>query len=336
MFRHTRLKLTAWYLLIIMIVSLIFSTVIYIDVNRELTRFERFQTLRQDRMQSDFGTVIGDPISAAVDSELISEARGRLITSLVLLNVCILAGSSVAGYFLAGRTLTPIKTMLDDQARFIGDASHELKTPLTSLRSEIEVYLRSRKQTKKEADAILTSNLEEVIRLTQLTDSFMQLASYEKRNAQNIPMSTINLRDFMENTIKKVQPFAQKKKISIKSSVDAIAFMADESSLSQLFVILLDNAIKYSKNGKKIKITSELGEQLIVHVRDEGIGMDSASQKHIFDRFYRADKSRTSNSASGYGLGLSIAKAIAELHGGNITVKSVIGKGSQFSVILPV
>ena len=141
MFHSTRLKLTAWYLLLIMLISFIFSVVIFVDVNRELVRFEHYQELRQTRIREQFGEEQVPAETNPFDEQLVYEARSRLIASLIVLNICILAGAGVAGYFLAGRTLDPIKRAVEDQARFIGDASHELKTPIFNIQGYILTLL---------------------------------------------------------------------------------------------------------------------------------------------------------------------------------------------------
>ena len=137
MFERTRVRLTAWYLLIIMAISLLFSMVIYSMVNADFVRFERMQV----RMQEDIeqGLIPAPPRYHGIDLEDIKEARIRLITTLGFVNLAIIVVAGGAGYFLAGRTLKPIKESMDEQRRFISDSSHELRTPLTSLRSEIEV-----------------------------------------------------------------------------------------------------------------------------------------------------------------------------------------------------
>lgn len=335
MFRNTRLKLTGWYLLMIMLISIFFSIVIYANVDRELVNFESYTETKRERILSNFGSSALDPISTAVDSELISEARGRLITNLAILNAVILVGSTIAGYFLAGRTLQPIKEMLDRQSRFIGDAAHELKTPLTSLRSEIEVYMLSKKQTKSEADAILKSNLEEVIRLQNLSDSFMQLTSFEHKELLNIPLVRTKLHPLVENAIRKIEPQAKERNIKIKCNVKNATIFADEKSLIQLFIILIDNAVKYSPSRSKVTVSTKISENVLIMVKDEGIGIKEGEISHIFDRFYRADESRSSTDIKGHGLGLSIAQEIARLHNGVISVTSKPSQGSVFTVALP-
>jgi signal transduction histidine kinase len=140
MFHSARIKLTAWYFLIIMLISVSFSVGIYRVTTVELNRIERMQRLRverEDRLLMPSNEVTPRP--PILDPELIAETKNRFKIILFLINLGILAVSTGGGYFLAGRTLRPIKEMLDEQSRFITDASHELRTPLTSLKTEIEV-----------------------------------------------------------------------------------------------------------------------------------------------------------------------------------------------------
>src|SRR5690349_4348223 len=142
MFENARLKLTAWYLVIIMAISLMFSCVIYTSINTEFQRFERIQLRIHEDIQEGFP--IPPPRFGRPDPEMIEESRKRVVLILAVINVSILFLSGIAGYFLAGRTLKPIKKMVEEQRRFVTDASHELRTPLTALRSEIEVGLRNK------------------------------------------------------------------------------------------------------------------------------------------------------------------------------------------------
>ncbi len=332
MFHSTRLKLTAWYLLLIMLISFIFSVVIFVDVNRELVRFEHYQELRQTRIREQFGDEQMPAETNPFDEQLVYEARNRLIASLIVLNICILAGAGVAGYFLAGRTLDPIKRAVEDQARFIGDASHELKTPLTTLRSEIEVYLMGKRRKLAESDAILKSNLEEVIRLQGLTDNLMRLATLE---SPEISFEKIELVNVLNSAIKSVQAVAREKNIAIQNKSTKLNVVGNSKSLTQLFTILLDNAIKYSGSNTKITIRSSgYGGVATIKVLDQGIGIAESELEKIFDRFYRVDKSRNSSEVSGYGLGLSIAREIVAMHSGAISCVSS-KKGSTFIVELP-
>lgn len=332
MFKKARLKLTAWYLLIIMVISISFSIAIYRVLTNEITRIERIQKLRQEHLiPSPLPTELRER-TFRFDPELVEETDNRLKLILLLINLGVLGFSSFAGYFLAGKTLKPLKDMVDEQNRFVTDASHELRTPLTSLKTSIEVNLRNKSLDLPAARKLLNSNLEDVNNLQSLSDSLIKLSQYEK-NTVDYVVGKIYLTQVIKDSIKKVDKLAKHKKIKILINIKDDSVIGDKKSLSELFVILLDNAIKYSPNNSKINISSRsMDGQILVEVADQGTGVSEEDINHLFDRFYRVSKSRTKNQIPGYGLGLSIAKKIVERHDGTITVKSEIGKGSVFSV----
>lgn len=338
MFRSVRLKLTAWYLLIIMFISMSFSLVLYRVVTGEFERFERMQRFRIERR---FNTQNLPPnfmhrFPLPVDPELIREIKQRLAFMLMLINGGILLAAGGLGYFLAGRTLAPIKEMVDEQSRFISDASHELRTPLTSLKTAMEVTLRDKKLSLSQAKKIISENVREVNKLQSLSDQLLRLAQYEKPNG-NLAFEKISLSIIIEEAIRKINPLARQKNISIKKKFENIEIKGNKDSLIDLFVILLDNAIKYSNRESDVEVKAEKTDRFVlVSVKDRGVGIDEKDLPHIFDRFYRADSARQRVGEGGYGLGLSIAKRIIELHYGTISVESKLGKGSKFSVNLPI
>jgi two-component system, OmpR family, sensor histidine kinase CiaH len=342
MFRSARVKLTLWYSLIIMIISLAFSVVIFRVLTSELDRVERMQRIRiEGRVPS--GPPMMMPLDnksivtrfVIIDPELVEETKSRLISTLAFINVGILLAAGTTGYFLAGKTLKPIQVMMDEQSRFITDASHELRTPLTALKSEIEVTLRDKALTLAEAKDVIASNLEEVNRLQSLTDGLITLTRYPQTN-HVAPLSQLPINEPISLAIKKITPLARQKSITIQSKVGKQSVIGDVDSLTELFVIFLDNAIKYS--GEKTEIVVNTKQQkgfVFVSISDQGQGIATEDIPHIFDRFFRADSSRTSQTAHGYGLGLSIAKQILDRHQATILVKSTVGKGSTFTLKFP-
>lgn len=321
MFKEARIKLTAWYLAIIMMISLSFSVVIYVGVNRELTRFNDVQRLREQRAVqiNTFLRVNGLPVPPeiqSVGSETIEAARLRIISILGLINLSILVLAGAGGYFLAGQTLEPISKMVDEQKEFVSNASHELRTPLTSLRTETEVALRDKKLNLSEARQLLASNLEETNKMQKLSNYLLELNRYE--SGRELPMSKVDLKEIALKAIGKKKVNADLKKSFVNGN---------EDSLVELVTILLDNAFKYGR-GKEIKVTIK---NSMIEIEDHGVGITKEDLPHIFDRFYRSDKSRGTD---GYGLGLSIAKSIVDLHHGTISVESKPGKGSTFRVTL--
>lgn len=331
MFQKARLKLTAWYLLIIMLISISFSVAIYGVIAQELNRVEKVQRLRQARLFP-----VGQRVPRSViDPEVLKESENRLGVILILINLVILGVAGGAGYFLAGRTLKPIKNMVDEQSRFITDASHELRTPLTSLKSEIEVNLRDEDLNLAQARKLLESNLEEVNNLQYLSDNLIKLTRYQKGSRESF--EEVNLSEIAEEAIKKIANLAKGENITIKEQIKNLVVQGNKQSLTELFVIILDNAIKYSPKGKIIILSSKKTDgSAEISFKDQGMGIDEKDIPYLFNRFFRADKSRTKYEVGGYGLGLSIAKQIVEKHGGSVGVLSQPGKGTTFTVHLPI
>jgi signal transduction histidine kinase len=326
MFRKARVKLTVWYLAIIMAISLSFSCVIYIDVNRELAHIQDFQRTRIEGIVRGFPAPV--EVSTGPDIEAIAESRARIILILGLINLSILVLSGLGGYFLAGLTLDPIKKMVDDQKEFVGNASHELRTPLTSLTTEIEVALRDKKITLSSAKELLASNLEEVKKMNNLSNYLLKLNKFENGNYQ-AEFKQVDISNIVLDAIDKMAPLAAMSKVKIIENLQSAKIRGNEESLTELAIILLDNAIKYSKKGGKIEVKVYHSS---LEITDHGIGISKDDLPHIFDRFYRVDSSRSKEKTDGYGLGLSIAKSIVDLHGARIKVESKMGKGSVFTV----
>jgi signal transduction histidine kinase len=351
MFHSARLKLTAWYLLIIMLVSGLFSIMIFTAINRELTRMEQSQAHREEVAVKRFNQFFmkvrtqGEQQGVALpdfprppvfmDPESIKELRWRIGLALGGINVGILLVAGAAGYFLAGRTLKPIQEMVDEQKRFIADASHELRTPLTSLRTEIEVNLRNKNLTFERSKRLLESNLEEVISLQNLSNNLLTLTQYH-RPYRLTDLSNVSLKEIIDDSIKRVRMLAEEKQITITKKGKNISFLTDKSSLTELLVILLDNAIKYSEPQSSVSISVNQNDGLLsITVKDTGQGIEKKDIPYIFDRFYQADATRSKHK-TGYGLGLSIAQIIVQSHQGSISVASEIGKGTTFIVRLPI
>lgn len=330
MFQKARIKLTAWYLIIIMLISILFSLAIYKGLNFELTRIERAQRLRQE-----FPHRSRVPFSR-LDPEVLAETRKRISLSLIAINLIILGVSGGCGYFLAARTLKPIKEMIEEQNRFITDASHELRTPLTALKTATEVGLRDKNLNLAEAKDLLRENLDEINRLQALSGSLLRLAQFESVNGKAV-FTDINLSEVFEEAEKRVSHFSKSKKIKLSFSKGNYLIRADKHNLIELIVILLDNAIKYSLPKSNVNVLTLRSEkELIIEVADQGIGIDNQDIPYIFDRFYRTDKARLRKNPGGYGLGLSIAKKIVETYSGSIEVKSILGKGTTFKLFLRV
>ncbi len=333
-FKSARLQLTAWYLLIIMVVSIFFSIAFYKSSTEEIQRVIH----HIEHRQQDFLDQTPPPsleFHSIVTVQDLEESEQHILFILIVINVVIFIFSGAASYFLAGRTLDPIKIMVDEQNRFITDSSHELRTPLTALRSEMEASLLQDSISEAEVRKLIKSNLEEVQSLQLLSDNLIKLSQFESING-DFDKETISLLEVVNSAQKKVSSMARRKHIIIENEISDCILTGDKNRLIELFVIFLDNAIKYSSKNTTIKIRSQIQDHTVsISIVDQGIGIVKENLGHIFDRFYRTDKSRSKTDASGYGLGLSIAKKIIEAHHGIVTVKSEMGKGTTFTIQLP-
>lgn len=319
MFNSARLKLTLWYLLIIMSVSAMFSLTIYNIAGQEIERFARAQRFRVDRM-------------TPIDPDLITESKNRFGLFLLTINGVILIVSASLGYFLAGRTLRPIQDMMEDQNRFISDASHELRTPLTALKAAFEVHLRDKKSTLSQANLLIEESLEDVNKLQTLSESLLHLARFEQTGDRS-NFQVLALKPILQKAIRTISPLAKQKKIQIDSEIADGKILGYDENIYDLLVIILDNAVKYSPENSQITIKQQLSDgHILITISDQGVGISAIDLPHIFDRFYRGDLSRSANDKKGYGLGLSIAKKIVDLHSGEITVKSKVNTGTTFQL----
>lgn len=314
MFKLARIKLTAWYLLIIISVSIFFSLGIYQIMTAELDRMER---MRRPRFEENL------PLPP------IEDIKQRIKLALMIINLIILGGSAALAWFLSGKTIGPIKVMVDEQNRFISDASHELKTPLTALKAEIEVNLRNKKLTLPQAKILLKSNLEETNKLQNLSENLLKLSQNP-----NLKKEIVDLKPISQEAVRKIKSLAEAKQIKIINQVNG-TINGNKTALTELLVIFLDNSIKYSQSQTKIWLQSMVqGKNLIISIKDQGLGINQKDLPYLFTRFFRADQSRSKNSAGGYGLGLAIAKKIIAQHNGIIKVNSRLNQGTTFKLFL--
>ncbi len=330
MFQSARLKLTAWYLLITMLVSITFSLAFYRESTFEIQRvIDRIHYLQQQSNQLQLPT----PPNAIITLDQLQDVKTRLQISLIIINGIIFVLAGGAGYFLAGRTLRPIQVMVDEQNQFISDASHELRTPIATLRAEMEATLLEKHLNDKDARNLIESNLEELGKLQQLANRLLQLAHVHKKDEE--VTDKVVLQEVIQAAYKKVSPMAKKKRITFTIFTIEGMVKGDMQRLTEVFINLFDNAIKYSHSKTTVSVSSKRRKNVVaIAIVDQGIGIADADLPHIFDRFYRADKSRSQ--ADGHGLGLSIAKKIINAHNGSIEVENTSKKGTTFTITLPV
>lgn len=313
-------RLALSYLAVIMTLSLAFSVIIYaitsVQLNRPLPPGEHTQQPPE---------LIERQFSRRLEQRN-RETRGSVIVSLAVLNGVMLLVGYWLSLLLARKTLAPIERSIEQQAQFVSDAGHELRTPLTALMTTNEVALRKKTLDDKKARAVFQCNVDEVEKLRALTDNLLQLTQV---NNQQTEKRAVDMAELVRDTVDRYQPAADKKRVALDMQVVSITYTVAVTAVTQILGTLIDNAIKYSPSGGTVVIRLD-GQTL--SVVDQGIGIAKEDQAKIFDRFYRSDEARTRGQNSGYGLGLAIAKAVADKHGYRLSVKSELGQGSIFSL----
>lgn len=323
------LQLAGTFLAIIMVMPIVFSLVIYGLSEQEFHRRPSSTMSQQSTIHMDDPTIppttLNDYLNKREDESLTT-----IRINLIVANLLVLIIGGLISYLLAQRTLQPIDDNMAAQTRFVSDASHELRTPLTALLAANEVASMNPKLTLKQARQTIADNVDDVKRLQKLTNSMLGLLKEQKND---IARESVSVSAIVGTAMNMIVNQALEKNIAVQDAAKDYDVLGDRQSLEQLLTILLDNAVKYSKDGGTIKIdSSKKGRNIMISVSDSGIGMSDADREKIFTRFFRTEESR---STTGYGLGLSIAERIIKAHNGKINVDSELDVGSTFTVTLP-
>lgn len=227
--------------------------------------------------------------------------------------------------------LRRLETMRRD---FVANVSHELKTPLTSIKGFIETLLDGALEEKEVATKFLKIIFQETERLNNLIHDLLDISKIESGQIE-LKKENVKIEPLLDNIILTVENRIRDKNLELTKDIEAKLILGDKELLQEVLLNLVDNAIKYTQEGGKILVGSRrVKEGTMVFVKDTGFGIPEESLPRIFERFYRVDKGR-SREMGGTGLGLSIVKHIIERHGGKVFVESELGKGSQFSFIIP-
>jgi signal transduction histidine kinase len=252
---------------------------------------------------------------------------------LIMIDFILLLTIPAITWFLTGNALEPVQKAHKREQQFLTDASHELRTPLSILRAQMEVAL---KKTRKASEyhEVIQSNKEEIEDLIALVENLLFISREQTKHASPIN-EEIDIADLIIERVATFQRKAQQKHLTIKlhPPENEIIIKGNQQLLKRLFTNLLDNAVKYTHKGSITIIIKQMKNEALIHIQDTGVGISKEHQDKIFDRFYRADESR---SEQGYGLGLSIAQQIIEVHHGTITVNSEKNKGTEILIMLPI
>ena len=239
------------------------------------------------------------------------------------------------GVLLVFHDITEIKKLEQMRKDFVANVSHELKTPVTSIKGFTETLLDGAMEEKETLESFLSIILKESDRLQSLIYDILELSKIENEGF-SLSIQHLNLILVLSETIKIIEGKATEKGISItfEKPSDELFIEGDVYRLKQVFINIISNAVLYSPNDGKVTVyLEESPKKVIVHVKDTGMGIESTEIPRIFERFYRVNKARDRNSG-GTGLGLAIVKHLMEAHKGKVTVKSEFGKGTIFSIEL--
>ena len=326
LFHSATVRLTTWYVMILTIICLMFSAIVYqITISEVQHRLSSYNSRAEElRPMPPYGQLLGE-----IRAKELAAARANLIIILFYTNLIVICSGGVGAYFLAKRTLHPIEEAHEQQTRFVSDASHELRTPLATMTTELEAALRDSDLKKSEMKELLESNLEEVQRLTKLSNMLLALSV---GNADALQHISFDLTSSVSSIIKRLEHDTVPR-ITLQAPATPAVVVAHQPSIEELVTILIDNALKYSPPNSPITVAIQAGQKVVFRIANEGEGIAAEHLPKIFDRFYRADPARSSG--QGYGLGLSLAQQISNLHGAELTAASTPGKETVFSFSLP-
>jgi signal transduction histidine kinase len=312
--------------------------------NQETIQIQRIGNVRvlgvTLRINSDNGRLLGY-VRASQSLEELDETINKLDWGLGGGIVIAVALSGVGGVWLTRQSMQPIEQSFQRLKQFTTDASHELRSPLTVIKTNVAVALkypegiRSTDVEKLEAIANATNQM------TRLTEDLLLLARSDRPHTTQ--RDTVLVDEILDNLVKQYQLQAESKQINLIKTYHRtsqhlsrqLCVLGDSTQLTRVFANLIDNAIQYTPQEGTVEIqTNVAGQQVHVYVKDTGIGIAREHLHQIFERFWRVSQARSYHSG-GYGLGLAIAKAIVQNHGGEITATSELGIGSCFTVRLP-
>lgn len=315
LFLKARLKLSALYTLFVLVILGAMSVLLYYELVININNSFSFD----------------DQLSPNLSQEqAFMQTLERLRMSIVVTNMVILLVVAVLSYFLAGRTLRPIRKSLETQKRFAANASHELRTPLTVMKTELEVALRNASVKPQEMKSIFRSALEEIEHMSVLTEQLLFLSRIDTQ--PHAAFAPVNLSSLTERIVSKMKKIAEEKNLTLSSSIEPnIHIQGHEHDLERVLYNLIQNAIAYTNRGSIQIRLAHSGREIELSVADTGIGIPAEHLPHIFERFYKVDPARETKKG-GVGLGLAIAQEIIQRHAGNIDVTSTHGKGTCFSL----
>jgi signal transduction histidine kinase len=259
----------------------------------------------------------------------VQNTLGSVENNLILADFFIIFVAAGVSFALAGKTLKPIQRSVEAQKTFASNASHELRTPIAVIQNDIEVYFRNTSPTKELTQKVMSSNLEEIKRMSGIVEDLLLLA---RSDNQTIPEYTnVDISDVTKNMVSRMRPLAESNNIKLAYTAPSSAIVRGaQGPLERMMLNILQNSIDHTDPKGSIDVKMETkGPKVILSITDTGSGIPNKDLPHIFTRFYKG------NSDTGTGLGLSIVKEIVDQHRGSIFVESVEGKGTTVTIHLP-
>jgi signal transduction histidine kinase len=233
--------------------------------------------------------------------------------------------------------LARLEYSFKQQREFVGNAAHELKTPVAVLKSTLQSLLQS-PRSSEEYRTGLQASLQDLDRLEQLLQWMLRLARAEQwaQNPQGRELDVIDINSTCEEAVERIRGLAGSRNTSLHLATNGpVPFRADPEDLQLVWTNLLENAVRHSPEGASVEVqVAPTVDKVQISFQDHGIGIPANDLPRIFDRFYRGDRSRT-RATGGFGLGLAISKALVEAYGGSIAAESAPGKGTRMTVELP-
>jgi signal transduction histidine kinase/tetratricopeptide (TPR) repeat protein len=271
------------------------------------------------------------------DNRFAETGRTGLPAGIWIASVALALGIAVFGGYLLLRDVNRDVRMTEVRSQFIASVSHELKTPLTSIRIFAETLAMGRLRDERTRNEYLETIVNECERLARLVDNVLDFSKIEQ-GKKIYRMRTVRLEDVARSAVRAMQfPLAQQGfQLHFSAAIDLPELRADDDAIQQAILNLLTNAMKYSGDSRQIdlRLCARNGDA-VIEVVDHGLGMEPEEQQHVFEKFYRAP-SHESRLIAGTGLGLTLVAHIAQAHGGRVDVESAVGSGSTFSVIIPI
>lgn len=326
MFTQARIRLTLIYVITIILISGTISLWIYQGASQIVQRhYERLEK-RLDHSDMPPPPFMQNRKQWISPDDLI-QARNQLALRLIYINAALGLITAGAGYLLAGLTLKPIQQAMQHEKDFISNASHELRTPITALKTTLQVNLEDPKLPKS-CKPILQEQLQDIDALHLLADRLLHLS-----NTRAITLQPLDTTPILKRITKSMNHLATQKGLRLTAEIPhKLILNADPQLFEELIRIFIDNAIKYTDTGHIILTAKDTKKHVLIQIADTGIGISSEEQKHIWDRFYRIDKSRNQ---PGHGLGLAVAKSILDQHHATVSIKSKIGQGTTLIITFP-